>query len=84
MKKITFKKTMLFALSCMMLLTNNLFSQTPNYFGTSGTFSGNVWSTNPAGPYTSALVTTGGAVINFGNTATSSVTGANITVAGII
>ena len=83
MKKITFKKTMLLALSCTMILTNNLFSQTQNYFGASGTFSGNVWSTNPAGPYTSALATTDGAVINFGNTATTGVTGASIAVAGI-
>ena len=41
--------------------------QTNNYFGTSGTLSGNVWSTNPAGPYTSALVTTGGPILNFNN-----------------
>jgi autotransporter-associated beta strand protein len=87
MKKITFKKTMFLALSCMMLLTNNMLSQTQNYFGTSGTFNASVWSTNPAGnptgTYNSALVTTGGAVINFGNTATTGVTGASITVAGI-
>lgn len=57
-------------------------AQTQNYFGTSGTLNGNVWSTNPGGPYTSALNTTGGAIINFGNT-TTSVTGATITVAGI-
>ncbi|HEX5113269.1 MAG TPA: hypothetical protein VFV79_10500 [Saprospiraceae bacterium] len=56
--------------------------QTNNYFGTTGTINGNVWSTNPAGPYTSALNTTGGAIINFGNT-TTTVTGASITVFGI-
>jgi autotransporter-associated beta strand protein len=57
-------------------------AQTQNYFGTSGTLNGSVWSTNPAGPYTSALVTTGGAIINFGN-ATTAITGASIVVAGI-
>ncbi|MFY7963332.1 MAG: autotransporter outer membrane beta-barrel domain-containing protein, partial [Chitinophagaceae bacterium] len=58
------------------------YCQTNNYFGTSGTLSGNVWSTNPAGPYTSAFNTTGGGIMNFGNTVTS-ITGASITVAGI-
>jgi fibronectin-binding autotransporter adhesin len=58
-----------------------LHAQTNNYFGTSGAISGSVWSTNPSGPYTSALVTTGGAIINFGNAATF--TGATIMVAGI-
>ena len=57
-------------------------AQTNNYFGTTGTLSGNVWSTNVAGPYTSALNATGGAIINFGN-ATTAITGASITVAGI-
>src|SRR4051812_49315655 len=58
-------------------------SQTNNYFGTAGTISGTVWSTNPSGPYTSALVTTGGAILNFNN-ATTTVAGATITaVAGI-
>ncbi|MGB8167083.1 MAG: autotransporter-associated beta strand repeat-containing protein [Chthoniobacteraceae bacterium] len=56
-------------------------AQTNNFFGAAGTLSGNVWSTNPAGPYTSALDVTGGATINFGNVATF--TGASITVAGI-
>ena len=59
----------------------NLTAQTNNYFGTSGTLNTSVWSTNPAGPYTSALNTTSGAIINFGNAATF--TGASITVAGI-
>ena len=49
--------------------------QTNNYFGTSGTLSGNVWSTNSGGPYTSALVTTGGAILNFNNA--GSATGAS-------
>ena len=41
--------------------------QTNNYFGTSGTVTGSVWSTNIAGPYTSAANTTGGWVMNFNN-----------------
>ena len=65
-------------LSCGMLAG----AQTNNYFGTSGTLSGNVWSTNAGGPYTSALNTTGGAIINFGNN-TTSITGGSITVYGI-
>ncbi len=56
--------------------------QTNNYFGTTGTLSGNVWSTAVGGPYTSPLNTTGGAIINFGNT-TTAITGGTITVAGI-
>ena len=56
-------------------------AQTNNYFGATGTLSGNVWNINPAGPYTNALVTAGGAIINFGNAATP--TGATITVVGI-
>ncbi|MBK7809376.1 MAG: hypothetical protein IPJ51_24280 [Saprospiraceae bacterium] len=70
-------------LSCLftMVAIQSSVAQTNNYFGTSGTLSGSVWSTNPAGPYTSALNTTGGAIINFQNVA--SFTGASITVAGI-
>jgi autotransporter-associated beta strand protein len=65
------------------LIAPALHAQTTNYFGTSGTLSGNVWSALPAGPYTSALDSTGGgAIITFGNTATA-ITGASITVAGI-
>jgi autotransporter-associated beta strand protein len=56
--------------------------QTNNYFGTTGILNGAVWSTAVGGPYTSALNTTGGAIINFGNT-TTSITGAAIIVAGI-
>ena len=52
-------------LSCLILCTSNLLSQTQNYFGSSGALNGNSWSTNPTGPYTSALVTTGGAIANF-------------------
>lgn len=57
-------------------------AQTQNYFGPTGTLNTNVWSINPAGPFTSALNTTGGAVINF-NTATTSITGGNIAIVGI-
>ena len=64
------------------IFVSSLHAQVQNYFGTSGTLSGNVWSTIPAGPYTSALASdAGGSVINFGNTATF--TGATINVAGI-
>ena len=56
--------------------------QTNNYFGTTGVLSNAVWSTNPAGPYTSALVITSGAILNFDNA--GSATGATIaTTAGI-
>ena len=61
-----------------LLLNTNISGQTNNYFGSSGSLSGNVWSTLPAGPYTSALNSTGGAIINFDNAAT--VTGATIIV----
>jgi autotransporter-associated beta strand protein len=74
-------KSKLIPLFTAAALTAPATAQTQNYFGTSGTLNGNVWSTNPAGPYTSALVTTGGAIINFDNAATF--TGASITVAGI-
>lgn len=57
-------------------------AQTHYYFGTSGTLNSLVWSTNPAGPYDTALDSTGGAIIHFDNPA-SAVTGASITVAGI-
>jgi autotransporter-associated beta strand protein len=64
-----------------LLLNTNIEGQTNNYFGSSGSLNGNVWSVLPAGPYTSALNSTGGAIINFDNPAT--VTGATITVSGI-
>ncbi len=73
--------TLLLALSAALLTGGTAFGQTQNYFGTTGTLSGSVWSTNPAGPYTDPLNTTGGAVINFGNAA--SFTGGSIVVAGI-
>ncbi|MCW3091316.1 MAG: C-terminal target protein [Ferruginibacter sp.] len=56
-------------------------SQTNNYFGVSGALNGNVWSTNPAGPYTSPLNTSGGAIINFDNDAT--ITGSTTNVVAI-
>ena len=49
--------------------------QTNNYFGTGNSLAGSVWSTNPAGPFTSALVTTNGAIANF-NTQNLTLTGA--------
>ena len=64
-----------------LLLNTNIEGQTNNYFGSSGSLNGNVWSVLPAGPYTSTLNSTGGAIINFDNPA--SVTGAGITVSGI-
>ena len=70
------------AIAALLAISASATAQTNNYFGTTGTLSGNVWNTNPAGPYTSALNSTGGAIINFGN-ATTTVTGASITVAGI-
>ena len=66
----------------MLLSAERGWGQTNNYFGTSGTLTGSVWSINPGGPYTSALATTGGAIINFGN-ATTTITGASIVAAGI-
>lgn len=72
----------IYFLLMMVMVAFNVLGQTNNYFGTSGTLNGSVWSTNPAGPYTSALNTTGGAIINFQNI-TTTITGASITVAGI-
>lgn len=71
------------SLSLLALLLNPLrgSAQTQNYFGTSGALNGNVWSTNPGGPFTSAFDATGGGIINFNNVATF--TGASITIAGI-
>ena len=74
------KKLPVFSIGLLMLYFVSE-GQTNNYFGNSGTLNGNVWSTIPGGPYTAALNTSGGAIINFINPAT--VTGATITVAGI-
>ena len=70
-----------FFTTALLIFVVDVLGQTNNYFGNTGTLSNAVWSTNPAGPYTAALNTAGGAIINFGNVAT--VTGATITVAGI-
>lgn len=67
--------------STLLVFMVDAWGQTNNYFGSTGTLTNSVWSTNPAGPYTSLLNSTGGAIINFGNIAT--VNGAAITVAGI-
>jgi len=69
------KKCTLIAAACLFIALEGL-GQTNNYFGTSGVINGAVWSTNPAGPYTAALVTTGGAVLHFNNAGTA--TGATI------
>ena len=77
-----FSRFFLLAVSMALLsLAPAVYAQTNNYFGTNGTLNGSVWSTNPAGPYTSALDATGGAIINFGNAATFN--GNTIIVAGI-
>lgn len=59
-------------------------AQTNNYFTDVGgsSIGGSFWSTNPNGPYTDPLNTTGGAIINFGQT-NLTVTGASIAVANI-
>ena len=75
------KNVCLFFTSCCLFIGLKGVGQTNNYFGTTGVLNTAVWSTLPAGPYTSALVTTGGAIINFGNPAT--LMGASITVKGI-
>ena len=75
------KNVCLLFTSCCLFIGLKGVAQTNNYFGTTGVLNTAVWSTLPAGPYTSALVTTGGAIINFGNPAT--LMGASITVKGI-
>ncbi len=55
-------------------------AQTTNFFGTSGTISGSVWNTSSGGPFTNALVTTGGTIMTFNSS--GSATGA--TVASIV
>jgi autotransporter-associated beta strand protein len=60
-------------------------AQTNNYFGLSGSLSGNSWSTtaggSPSGTYNQPFATTGGGIANFENAASFS--GGSITVAGI-
>ncbi len=77
-----------FKINCLLITAVCLFivlkgtGQTNNYFGTAGVINAAAWSTNPAGPYTSPLVTTGGPVLHFNNSGTA--TGATIpAVAGI-
>ena len=65
----------------LVVIAMDLCGQTNNYFGSSGTLNGSFWSTIPAGPYTSPLITTGGAIIHFNNPAI--ITGATIDIAGI-
>ena len=77
---ITFQRMSTFLIGVFSLaflcLTQISSGQTNNYFGTAGTLSGSVWSTAVGGPYTSALVTTGGPILNFNNAGTA--TGATI------
>ena len=69
-------------INCLLITAACLFivlrgpGQTNNYFGTSGVINAAAWSTNPAGPYTSPLLTTGGPVLHFNNPGTA--TGATI------
>lgn len=73
-------KSTLIALLFSTFAAIQISSQTNNYFGSSGTFSGNVWNTSD-NTYSSALNTTGGAAIIFNNDA--SYIGTAITVASI-
>ncbi|TAE80235.1 MAG: hypothetical protein EAY81_10635, partial [Bacteroidetes bacterium] len=57
-----------------MVLDSN--AQTTNFFGTSGTISGSVWNTSSGGPFTNALVTTGGTIMTFNSS--GSATGATV------
>ncbi|MCE3280374.1 MAG: hypothetical protein K0S44_2565 [Bacteroidetes bacterium] len=76
MKRFFQKKSYRFCTLLLIFISASSFGQTNNYFGTSGTLTGNVWSTNPAGPYNNALTTTGGPILNFNNA--GSATGASI------
>jgi hypothetical protein len=53
-------------------ITGAVFAQTQNYFGASGELSGSYWNTTDAAPFTQALVTLGGPVINFNTVITTS------------
>ncbi len=79
------KKNILFLVFILNLLViNKLLSQTQNYFGSSGALNGASWSTNPTGPYTSALMTTGGPIVNFNTVITENpVLSADVLWAGI-
>ena len=73
------KKFYILVVLPLLFITGKNFGQTNNYFGISGTLTNNVWNTSPAGPYTSALVTTGGPILNFNNA--GSATGGTISTA---
>ena len=75
------KKKFLLIIGLNVFVQLKTLPQTNNYFGISGTLNGSVWSTNPSGPYTSLLNSTGGAVLHFGNAA--SITGATLDISGI-
>ncbi len=72
MKKNIIYKTSLLSFICLVILSNRLYSQTQNYFGSSGTLDGSYWNTSDVAPYTSALVATGGGVANFNTIITTS------------
>jgi autotransporter-associated beta strand protein len=55
--------------------TSNLWAQTQNYFGTSGSLGGSFWSTSPGGPFNQLFDGTNGGVMNFNNVATSATGG---------
>ena len=68
------------------LLSAKSWAQTNNYLGNFGstatTLTSAVWSTNPAGPFSSTLNTSGGAIINFNN-ANTNLTGGALTIKAI-
>ena len=81
MKKITFKETLLFALSCMMLLTQSAFSGNL-YWGTAGTWnSGTPWFSDVA--RTTSTAWANGNVARFDLVATITGPSSNVTIAGI-
>lgn len=72
-----------FALMFLYSIGIQLSATTSNYYGTTGTLSGSVWSTpTDGGVYTSALNSIGGPILYF-NHATTSITGGDISVSGI-
>ena len=77
----TFHQKVCLVTTTLLITVMDICGQTNNYFGSSGALDGNFWSTISAGPYTSPLNTTGGAIIHFNNAAT--VTGATIAIVGI-
>lgn len=80
------KRTTIVALisGCIGAISTDVGAVTQNYYGTTGVLSGSVWSTNPAGPYTSAFSTAGGGgVMNFDNAGTQAAGANSIVAAGI-